>query len=267
MSDSDEDCDEDSTECDIACDEVQLAELHFSNYLQRLSMARTILRCCTETSVIATIAQTLNALPPIGAWDRTRSSLSRCDVLLIIAAQQTSFDCRRLIYEEIEPAPPVKQSAIPDPRRKQLLCVELLADLADIVCAYQTQTVVLRVGMYLNVLDDVTRWCISEIIGLVKIGDLAFAKIRYLNWSSKYDEWVPCTSPRIRILLDPHGQLVSKCEFLPDSIPPDKLMQWHDSFSGNWFTVLNSNFLGSRSRLQKVAAGTFMESSTTPERV
>jgi len=238
-------------------EEKELEELYFSEYHRKTTIVRNILLSSQDKHVIEAVAKTLTTLP-----SKQHPPFLTCDIYLIIAARPTNFDCVKINFQEVETCVEFQPCTKTKRKRKRVLCDVLLDVLSDIVLSYHVNTVRFHVGLYLDVLDDVNCWCISKIISLVRVGDLAFAQIRYLNWGAKFDEWIPCNSPRIRVLIDPQGRLVKKCEFVVAQYGPDKLVQLHETRTGKWQTILNSHILVSRYRLQIVDAGTFMELDT-----
>ena len=233
--------------------EKDLEHLYLRAYTRSALIARNILRCTEDKAVIQTIVKTLTALP-----SRQNVPFLQCDINLIIAANQSSFECVKLGHQDVEACPAAETCTKARKEQKQVLSDLLLPELGTIVLSYHVDTVRFYTGLYLDVLDDVNCWCISKIIDLVRVGDLEFVQISYLNWHTGYDEWIPSSSQRLRVMVDPGGKLVEKCDFLTVFAETDELVQLHDKRTGNWYTVPISNIFP-HDRLQIVNGGTFRD--------
>ena len=119
----------------------------------------------------------------------------------------------------------------------------LVKDLSSIVVSYHVFDATFKVGMHLAVKDTVDRWYISEIKEICLVGTLAFVLVSYLTWEpTSYDEWILCTSSRLKCLYDDNGDLIAKIEFiLPlhgilDQLPKQKVLNVFDVYWGGWST-------------------------------
>jgi len=130
--------------------------------------------------------------------------------------------------------------------REILVCAlnaYLVKDLSSIVVSYHVFDTTFKVGMYLAAKDTVDRWYISEIKEICLVGILSFALISYLTWeSAQYNEWILCTSSRLKCLYDNKGDLIEKIEFiLPlhgilDQLPRQQVLNVFGNYSGRWNT-------------------------------
>ena len=129
--------------------------------------------------------------------------------------------------------------------RASLICslnAYLVKDISSIVVGYYSFNTRFTVGMHLAVKDTVHKWYISEIKNFCLVGSIAFVLVSYLTWAPNCDEWILCTSSRLKSLYDSKGDLVQTILFISpivhrlNQLPKQQLLTVFDVYFGEWRT-------------------------------
>jgi len=85
----------------------------------------------------------------------------------------------------------------------------LIVDLIKLVCQYLSGNACrVFVGTELYALDSANSWECAEITQIILMGGEYFVYIVYKAWNTKWNEWIPINSARLRWMKNKQGQLI-----------------------------------------------------------
>ena len=123
----------------------------------------------------------------------------------------------------------------------------LITDLIKLIYQYLDKNVWrLFLGMHLYVLDTDCRWEIAEIQHILWIPHKLehFIYVHYPGYINKWNEWIPVTSARLKLMQSAQGQIVTTHSAINfQLLKPDDYVDYYDFRAAKWTSVqlLNVN--------------------------